>query len=224
MGPVYHVSLVDQFVQILDCTVVPSFNIVICHQSVPVLNLFSVRPSPRWVPTYIFFYSFYPSQSKIGPSLLYPFILSIRTSPRWVSVNYILLFISSVPVQVGFQFIVFFILVLHSSPSFVPVYDIILFLHLSQSKELVPVYHIHYPINSSQSKVGSSLSYPLSYQFFPVQGLPLLIISIILSIRPSPRLALVYHIHYPIHSSQSKVGPCLSYPLSYLFVPVQGWL
>jgi len=88
---------------------------------------------------------------------------------------------------------------------------------------LALVYHIHYPIYSSQSKVGSSLSYPLSYQFFPVQGLPLLIISIILSIRPSPRLALFYHFHYPINSSQSKVGSSLSYPLSYSFVPVQGW-
>jgi len=117
----------------------------------PSLELVFCSSQSKMGPNLLFFYSFYPSQSKIGPSLFYPFILSIRTSPRWVSVNYILLFISSVQVQVWSQFIIFFILVLHSSPSFVPVYDIILFLHLSQSK------------------VGPSLSYPLSYLFVPVQ-------------------------------------------------------
>ncbi len=184
------------------------------------MNLFSVRPSPRWVPTY------------------YSFILFIRPNPRLAPVYFILSFFPFVPVQDGSQLIISFCLFHPSKSKFGPSLSYSLFLcyipvlvlsqfmisfysYICPSPRLVPVYHIHYPIYSSQSKIGSSLSYPLSYSFVPVQGWSQFIISIILFLRPSPRLALVYHIHYPINSSQSKVGHSLSYPLSYEFVPVQ---
>lgn len=163
----------------------------------PVLTLlYAINLSQSWfgfqsVPVqegFQFIKFFHSSQSKIGPSLLYPFILSIRTSPRWVPVNYILLFISSVLVQNWTHFIIFF-------HSFV----------------------------TSQSKFCPSLWYPFILSSVPVQVWSLFIISIILSIRPSLRLDLVYHIHYPMNSSQSKISPNLLNPLSNQFVQVQGW-
>ena len=124
-----------------------------------ILFFFLSAPVQVWFQFIISFYSFHPSQFKIGSSLSYPFILFIRPSPRLVQVYHILLFFSSVPVQDLFQFIISiysinplqfqigpslsypFILLIRYSSRLVPVYHILL-LSIRYSSRLVPVYHI----------------------------------------------------------------------------------